>query len=567
MLQQLLIKNIALIDQIELSFGTGLHVLTGETGAGKSIVVDAVSLLLGGRADRELIRTGCEKAYAEGLFDLRDCASAASWLDAHDFEHEDGTVTLAREISQTGRSVCRVQGVAIPLSQLRELSGMLMDMHGQHEHQSLLDDKNHLHCLDSLGDERHEAMIAETGRLYALYHDAHAAYVRLKREGQNRDEKLKTLHAQEEELAAAKLTEGEEEALTQERDRFRSSEKITEALREASAALYEASGDRPAVEQARSAMRALAGIERLGGDYAELYKRAETLYYDTEDLGVTVRNMLDAMNDDPERAAFVEERLDLIRKLSRKYGATTRDMLASLDRIREELDQYEGIEASLDRAKKKAQDAYREYYTAAKQLSESRRRLAERFEKRMEQQLEDLNMRGTRFYVDFSQEAQATSPAGIDQVRFLIAPNAGEERKPLSKIASGGELSRVMLSLKALSAERAEIPSMVFDEIDTGISGRTAQVVAQKMWDIAKYRQVICVTHLQQIAAMATRHYVVSKAESEGRTHTSVQEIVGETRALEIARMLSGVSENSESGLAHARHMLDEAAAYRDKKA
>lgn len=567
MLQQLLIKNIALIDQIELSFGTGLHVLTGETGAGKSIVVDAVSLLLGGRADRELIRTGCEKAYAEGLFDLRDCASAASWLDAHDFEHEDGTVTLAREISQTGRSVCRVQGVAIPLSQLRELSGMLMDMHGQHEHQSLLDDKNHLRCLDSLGDERHETMIAETGRLYALYHDAHAAYVRLKREGQNRDEKLKTLHAQEEELAAAKLTEGEEEALTQERDRFRSSEKITAALREASAALYEASGGRPAVEQARSAMRALAGIERLGGDYAELYKRAETLYYDTEDLGVTVRNMLDAMNDDPERAAFVEERLDLIRKLSRKYGATTRDMLASLDRIREELDQYEGIEASLDRAKKKAQDAYREYYTAAKQLSESRRRLAERFEKRMEQQLEDLNMRGTRFYVDFSQETQAASPTGIDQVRFLIAPNAGEERKPLSKIASGGELSRVMLSLKALSAERAEIPSMVFDEIDTGISGRTAQVVAQKMWDIAKYRQVICVTHLQQIAAMATRHYVVSKAESEGRTHTSVLEIVGESRALEIARMLSGVSENSESGLAHARHMLDEAAAYRDKKA
>lgn len=567
MLQQLLIKNIALIDQIELSFGTGLHVLTGETGAGKSIVVDAVSLLLGGRADRELIRTGCEKAYAEGLFDLRDCASAASWLDAHDFEHEDGTVTLAREISQTGRSVCRVQGVAIPLSQLRELSGMLMDMHGQHEHQSLLDDKNHLRCLDSLGDERHEAMIVETGRLYALYHDAHAAYARLKREGQNRDEKLKTLHAQEEELAAAKLTEGEEETLTQERDRFRSSEKITEALREASAALYEASGGRPAVEQTRSAMRALAGIERLGGDYAELYKRAETLYYDIEDLGVTVRNMLDGMNDDPERAAFVEERLDLIRKLSRKYGATTRDMLASLDRIREELDQYESIEASLDRAKKKAQDAYREYYTAAKQLSESRRRLAERFEKRMEQQLEDLNMRGTRFYVDFSQEAQATSPTGIDQVRFLIAPNAGEERKPLSKIASGGELSRVMLSLKALSAERAEIPSMVFDEIDTGISGRTAQVVAQKMWDIAKYRQVICVTHLQQIAAMATRHYVVSKAESEGRTHTSVREIAGETRVLEIARMLSGVSENSESGLAHARHMLDEAAAYRDKKA
>ncbi len=563
MLLQLLIKNIALIDQIELSFGKGLHVLSGETGAGKSIVVDAVNLLLGSRADRELIRTGCDKAYAEGLFDVSDSPQARAWMDAHEFEYEENTVILAREITQSGRGVCRIQGMAVPLGQLRELSGMLMDMHGQHEHQSLLDDKNHLHCLDSLGDRRHEGLMADTARLYALYHEAHAAYARLKRESQNRDEKLKTLHAQEEELAAANLTEGEEEQLTQERDRYRSSEKITEALREANAALYEAAGGRAMMEQARSAMRALAAIERLGPDYADLYKRAETLYYDAEDLGLTVRGILDAMNDDPERAAFVEERLDLIRKLSRKYGPTTKDMLSALERIREELSQYESIEASLDCAKKKAQEAYREYYSAARLLSDSRRELAARFEKRMEEQLADLNMRGTRFFVEFSQENGVPAASGIDQVRFLIAPNAGEERKPLAKIASGGELSRVMLSLKALSAERAEIPSMVFDEIDTGISGRTAQVVGQKMWDIAKFRQVICVTHLQQIAAMATRHYVVSKAENEGRTHTSVREVTGEERVQEIARMLSGVSENSETGLTHARHMLEEAAAYR----
>lgn len=567
MLLQLLIKNIALIYQIELSFGKGLHVLTGETGAGKSIVVDAVNLLLGSRADRELIRTGCEKAYAEGLFDISDCAQARAWLDEHDFEAEENTLVLAREISQSGRSVCRIQGTSVPLAQLRELSGMLMDMHGQHEHQSLLDDKNHLRCLDSLGDGQHEALMAETARLFGRYHEAHAAYSRLKRESQNRDEKLKTLHAQEEELAAANLTEGEEEQLSQERDRYRSSEKITEALREASASLYEAAGGRAMVEQARSAMRALAAVERLGSDYADLYKRAESLYYDAEDLGITVRTMLDAMNDDPERAAYVEERLDLIRKLSRKYGPTTKEMLAALDHIREELAQYESIEASLDHAKKKAQEAYREYYSAAKALSDNRRQLAARFEKRMEEQLGDLNMRGTRFFVEFSQESGVPTALGIDQVRFLIAPNAGEEPKPLAKIASGGELSRVMLSLKALSAERAEIPSMVFDEIDTGISGRTAQVVGQKMWDIAKYRQVICVTHLQQIAAMATRHYVVSKAESEGRTNTSVREVLGDERVQEIARMLSGVSEYSDTGLTHARHMLDEAAAYRGETA
>ena len=445
MLLQLLIKNIALIDQIELSFGKGLHVLTGETGAGKSIVVDAVNLLLGSRADRELIRTGCEKAYAEGLFDLSDCAQARAWLDEHDFEYEDDSLILAREISQNGRGVCRIQGVAVPLTQLRELSAMLMDMHGQHEHQSLLDDKNRLHCLDSLGDGEHEALMAETARLYGLYHEAHASYSRLKRESQNRDEKLKTLHAQEEELSAANLTEGEEEQLTQERDRYRSSEKITEALREANASLQEAAGGRAMIEQARGAMRALSAVERLGADYAELYKRAEALYYDAEDLGITVRNMLDAMNDDPERAAYVEERLDLIRKLSRKYGPTTKDMLSALDRIREELSQYESIEASLDRAKKKAQEAYREYYSAARTLSEHRKLLASRFEKRMEEQLKDLNMRGTRFFVEFSQENSVPSALGIDQVRFLIAPNAGEEPKPLSKIAPGGELFKPFL--------------------------------------------------------------------------------------------------------------------------
>ena len=565
MLQQLMIRNIALIDQIEISFGKGLHVLTGETGAGKSIVVDAVNLILGGRADRELIRSGCEKAYAEGIFDVSDCSRAKAWLEAHEMEYEGDQLTVSREISLNGRSVCRIQGIAVPLAQLKELSGTLMDMHGQHEHQSLLDDKNHLQCLDSLGDEAYIAAQAETAALFAVYHDAHADYSRLKRESVHREEKLKQLHAQEEELSAAQLVEGEEEALSQEKERYRSTEKISQALRQACDALYEAGGGSAAVEQARTAMHALAPIERLGSDYAEVYKRAESVYYDVEDLGLTVRGMLDELEDDPERASQVEERLDLIRKLSRKYGSTTKEMLKKLDEIREELSQYESLESSLERLKKKAQDAYRAYYASALRLSEKRKALAKVFEQRMESQLHDLNMKGTRFSVFFSPDPVTPTANGIDQVCFLIAPNAGEEMKPLSKIASGGELSRVMLSLKALSAEKAEIPSMVFDEIDTGISGRTAQVVAQKMWDIAKYRQVICVTHLQQIAAMATRHYQVSKAENAGRTNTTVKELNGDERIREIERMLSGVSENSESGLHHAQHMLEEAAAYRTK--
>lgn len=566
MLLQLLVRNLALIDQVEITFDQGLHVLTGETGAGKSIVIDAMNLLLGGRADRELVRTGCEKAYAEGLFDVQNCPAALKWLEEQEMNAEDGCITLAREVSSSGRSVCRIQGVAVPLAMLKELATLLMDMHGQHAHQSLLDDKNHLKCLDAMGDENHQQLLRQIEEAYKQYREDALAYKKMKKASTQASERMELLRAQESELAAAELAEGEEEELQQERDRYRSSEKISQSLREAFAVLYETSGKASAVEQAREAMRSLGAISAFGKEYADLSSRAESLYYDLEDLGLAVRAQLDAMDDDPERASFVEERLDLLRKLSRKYGATAGEMLKKLDDIRKELAEFEDIDDTLERLKKRALAALAQYQTLAKKLTAARKCLADDFSKKMEAQLHDLNMRGTRFYVDFAQPLDVPGPNGVDVVQFQIAPNAGEEKKPLAKIASGGELSRVMLSLKALSAERAEIPSMVFDEIDTGISGRTAQVVAQKMWDIAQYRQVICVTHLQQIAAMATKHYMISKGEENGRTHTSVAELTGQHRVAEIARMLSGVSEQSESALSHASHMLEEAKAYRESK-
>ena len=566
MLLQLLVRNLALIDQVEITFDHGLHVLTGETGAGKSIVIDAMNLLLGGRADRELVRTGCEKAYAEGLFDVQDSPAAQAWLKEHEFDDDEGCVTLSREVSANGRSLCRIQGIAAPLSSLKELAALLMDMHGQHAHQSLLDDKNHLKCLDAMGDQTHRDLINKVNTAYKQYREDALAYKKMKKASSQASERMDMLREQESELAAAQLVEGEEEELQAERDRYRSGEKISQALREAFTMLYEASGKASAVEQARNAMRALSGISGFGKDFSDLSNRAESLYYDLEDLGLAVRAQIDVLDDDPERAAQVEERLDLIRKLSRKYGATVSDMLQKLEDVREEIAQYEDIDDTLEKLKKKALAALSQYHALAKQLTASRQALAAQFSQKMEEQLHDLNMRGTRFYVDFAAPLDSPGPEGVDVVQFQIAPNAGEEKKPLSKIASGGELSRVMLSLKALSAERAEIPSMVFDEIDTGISGRTAQVVAQKMWDIAKYRQVICVTHLQQIAAMATKHYMIEKNEENGRTHTSVNELAGDKRVYEIARMLSGVSEQSESAMAHAEHMLSEASAYRNEQ-
>lgn len=567
MLLQLLVRNLALIDQVEITFDKGLHVMTGETGAGKSIVIDAMNLLLGGRADRELVRTGCEKAYAEGLFDVSECPAALRWLADQEIETDEGCVTLAREVAVTGRSVCRIQGMSVPLTSLKELAGMLMDMHGQHAHQSLLDDKNHLKCLDAMGDETHAALIQRVENAYKLYHQEAAAYKKLKKVSTQASERLQLLQEQEAELSAAQLTAGEEEELQQERDRYRSSERISQALREAYTVLYENSARGAAVvEQMRGAMRALEGISAYGKELSDLSKRAESLYYDAEDLGLSVRAHLDGLDDDPERAAQVEERLDLLRKLSRKYGATSGEMLKKLESIQEEIAQYEDIDDSLERLKKKALAALQQYQQLAKQLTASRTALAQQFSAQMEEQLHQLNMRGTHFYVDFEKPLESPAPGGVDVVHFQIAPNAGEDKKPLAKIASGGELSRVMLSLKALSAERAEIPSMVFDEIDTGISGRTAQVVAQKMWDIAKYRQVICVTHLQQIAAMATRHFMIQKCENNGRTNTFVHVLTGDERTSEIARMLSGVSEQSDSALNHAAHMLEEARAYREKE-
>ena len=562
MLVQLLIKNIALIDQLELSFGKGLHVLTGETGAGKSIVVDAVSLLLGGKANRELIRSGCEKSYSEGLFDLSDSPDALNWLASNDFETENNMLSISREISVNGRNVCRIQGVSVTLSQLQSLTSLIMDLHGQHEHQSLLNEKNHMELLDSIGDEEHCRLMQETAETFSVYREAYTEYSKLKKQSSQLEQRIEELKKAETELSEANISEGEEDRLVQERDLYRSSEKIISSLQEACAELYDGSGETIA-QKARIAMRALAQTEAFGKDYAALSQRAQSLFYEAEDLGLSVRSLLDSFDVDPEHISQVEERLDLLRKLSRKYGGTTKEMLDYLDKVRDELKSLENYDVSLDLKYKRAQEAYKKYYAAATRLRDSRKTLAASFEKQMENQLNALNMRGTRFIVHFEDQHQTPSASGIDSMYFLISPNAGEDPKSLTKIASGGELSRIMLAIKAISAEHDNIPSMVFDEIDTGISGRTAQVVAEKMWDIARYKQVVCVTHLQQIAAMATRHYLVSKREVGERTNTSVTELNGKERVLEIARMLSGVDANSESGLRHAEQMLIEAEGYR----
>ena len=549
MLQSLSIRNIALMDEMQVEFSSGLHVLTGETGAGKSILVDAVTLLLGGRAQKELIRRGEDKARVEGVFDVSDCEPVRKLLREQELD-EGNELILSREITLSGRSSCRVNGTLLPLTQYHQFTDLLMDIHGQHEHQSLMDDKKHLGFLDASGDEAHRTLLEKNQADYAAWHDCKRELDRLQKQSAQASERMELLRIRQAELKKARLVPGEEEELAKERDKFRNVEKIENGLREAFEQVYD--GSDPAAEALRTAAAALQPIEGLDEAYASLRSRLDALYYEAEDIGLTLRDLLDKLDADPDRLEAVQSRLDLIRRLSRKYGgATTGEMVQKLKEIEKELSSFESIDDDLDALTKKEKTLSQQYKKTAALLSASRQALARKFEREMEIQLNDLNMAGTKFSVTLP--ACPPGPLGNETAAFLIAPNRGEELQPLSKIASGGELSRLMLAIKSVAAKREGVPSMIFDEIDTGISGRAAQVVGEKMAAIARERQVLCVTHLQQIAALADHHYLVEKSFDGERTRTRLTPLTGEARVNEIARMLGG---DPESARAHAREML-----------
>ena len=549
MLISLSIRNIALMDEMQAEFTSGLHVLTGETGAGKSILVDAVALLLGGRAQKELIRTGETKARVEGVFDLSDCPAALALLREQELD-EGGELILSREITAQGRSACRANGALLPLSQYQLIAAQLMDIHGQHEHQSLMDEKNHLGILDATGDETHRQLLQTVKSDYEAWHECRKKLDELRKRSAEAGERMELLRIRQKELKGAKLIPGEEDDLARERDRFRHAEKIEKGLREAFEQVYD--GASPAVEALREAANALKPIEELDPAYAALRGRLEGLYYEAEDAGLTLRELLSSLDSDPDRLETVQARLDLIRRLSRKYGgASSAEMIEKLKEIEQELSAFESLDGDLDDWTRREKTLGAAYKQSAARLTEARKALSRKFETEMEKQLRDLNMAGTRFQV--SLPACPPGPEGSETAAFQIAPNRGEDMQPLSKIASGGELSRLMLAIKSVAAKREGVPSMIFDEIDTGISGRAAQVVGEKMAAIARERQVLCVTHLQQIAALADHHYLVEKYFDGNRTRTRLTALSGEARVNEIARMLGG---DPDSARAHAREML-----------
>lgn len=569
MLQSITMRNFALIEETTIDFSTGLHVLTGETGAGKSIVIDAVNLVLGGRVDKGLIRTGTTKAYVEAIFDISNSPHVKELLKSQEIEVEANQLYVSREISENGKNIARLCGIMVHVSLLKQVASFLLDVHGQHGHQSLMDGKKHLAILDSVGDKTHEVLLESARHAYECFIDVHRKYANLVKNEKAQQQKIDLIRYELNELKNANLLPREDEILNQEKNIIKNAEHIAQQINIAHYALAEDDqGNLGAVGQIKVASDALAQLSDIDEVYRQAYKKLNNLYYELEDVALTVFSLRESSVYDPKRAGEIEERLDIIKRLSKKYKPTVDEMLAHITTLEQELEPFDSGENDRTKLKELHRNMLRKYRETARELTQKRLILAKAFEDKMMKELSELGMNKTRFIVDFKKNTPDEKPSmptaqGDDVVEFLISPNPGEPLKPLSQIASGGELSRLMLAIKAISADVGDVESMVFDEIDTGISGKMAQVVAQKMASIAKHRQVICVTHLPQIAAMADKQYLVEKHVKNERTYTLVRCLTEDERAEELARMISGADSALESGYIHANVMLASANAYK----
>lgn len=560
MLLEITIKNIALIESLRVEFAQGFNVLTGETGAGKSIVVDSINLALGGRADRDLIRTGTDKASVQALFDISNNPKALAFIQEQDIEAEDGLIAIRRELSREGRNICRVQDVVVPLNTLKQLTVHLMDIHGQHEHQALMNPARHMDFLDAFGGESHAAALSEVQQLHAARGKIASRLKQLMNDVTEKERLFDMLSFQAQEIAAAKLRPGEEEKLQKKLSVLENSEKIRQGVEAAYTLVYQGDGRAPSAQEGllRSA-EAMDRIASLDERYGALAGRLRELYYGAQDVGYELQALLDDLDFEPQLIDKIAGRLDLIGRLERKYGPTLEEVIAFGQSAEARLNELKRGDESITELKKQYKEADSRLREACGRLTALRKASAEKLAEEICRQLKDLGMGKTRFEVRIEPEPKPTA-IGMDRVEFMISPNPGEPMKPLASIASGGEISRVMLALKAISVDAEGVDTMVFDEIDTGVSGRMAQVVGEKMCLIARNRQVLSITHLPQIAALGDAHFLVEKVAGENRTDTHVRLLDDEGRVHELARLVGGAAE-TESSLSHAANMLKDAAA------
>ena len=534
MLNLLHIENIAVIEQADISFDEGFNVLTGETGAGKSIVIDAISAILGERAYRDMIRTGANKAVVQAVFTK---VPRLSWFEENGVVYDSETI-IQREIYLDGKNICRVNGALVTVSILRKLGVQLINIHGQHDSAALFDESNHLQFLDDF---------AVNQLLREVYEQKYAAVIALRQEigrmTMDEGEKLRrmeTLRYQIEEISKARLETGEDEELEDRRKLLQNAERLSDSMDTAVECLYGGEDTDGAAALLSRAQRELSKLSRYTEAYSGLQERVADLMYQVQDVAEEVRDARNALSYSSDELESIEARLDVIHRLRRKYGATCTDILIYLEKAKQELDEIEFADDHLERLKGKLQKAEKAAYEAADSLRESRMHAASLLTERILTELAQLDMPKVQFSCEFT-ELELTG-SGADAVAFYMSANAGEALKPMSKVASGGELARIMLAMKNVLAEQDRVATLIFDEVDTGVSGRAAQKVAQKLKSVAKTKQVLCVTHLPQLAALASTHLLISKAERGGRTYTSVERLDTDGRKQELARIIGGAN-------------------------
>ncbi len=536
MLNQLYIENIAVIEKATIDFGPGFNVLTGETGAGKSIIIDAIHAVLGQRTSRELVRSGAKGAFVSASFTGLS-EPVRKKLDSLGFQpEEDGTLVLQREIREDGHTVCHIGARPAPVSALKELGTLLINIHGQHESYGLLSSDNHLRYLDCTGVSHQ--LRHDYGAAYHKWRDLQKSLDALNLDESEKARRIDLLTYQAEELETAQIHPGEQKELQSRRTRIRNSGKITEALQQAAEELGGGEETSGACASVLDAAKMLSAVSDVMPELGNISGRLENIGYDLQDCMDEISSQCEDSNFDPKELDTIEERLDLYYHLSLKYGKTEEEMLQYLQHCQEELESIQHSDEQWKRLHAESAKAEAEVRRLGAQLSSSRRRAAAGFAKKVRAELSYLDMPGVVFTVQ--QKPCEPGPTGCDHVQFLISANPGEPARPLAKIASGGELSRILLAIQSVLSDKSGVDTLIFDEVDTGISGSAAQKVGQKLRQTAQGRQVLCVTHLAQIAALGDRQYQIQKHTEHGRTYTQVKLLDHEGRKQELARIIGG---------------------------
>lgn len=575
MLLKLNVKNLALIEDISIDFKPGLNVLTGETGAGKSILIDSIGLILGDRASTELIRIGAENAYIEAVFDVKS-EEVRNIIREYGIDEEE-TLIITREITLQGKNFCRINGKLVPLSALKNIGRYMVDIFAQHQtYQLLFDSEYHLKILDELGEKKVETLKKELKIIFEKMKEINREIKTLLKEKSEAEKLRDRLSFEKEELENAFLSPEEDKILEEEREILVNSEKIMKSLILAESLLYEGNDSLPVLELLDKIIDALEGISTYFKDIDRTLNTIKESYYSLQEAANDLRKFINRVDFNPERLDRVFDRLSFLERLKKKYGMSLNELIKYKDEINKKLEDILNLDEKIEIKNGEYRSLMESYMDNAIKLHNLRKEIAEKLEKKILKELEELAMKGVQFSVDFkfkddmegiNFEGQkiAYGEDGFDFVEFLISTNTGEPLKPLNKIASGGESSRIMLAIKNIIADVDKIPCLIFDEIDTGIGGRTAQTVGEKLYKVAKNRQVLCVTHSPQIACLGDAHFQIKKIVKDNKTITVVEELTFEKRVEEVARMLGG-TEITSNTIQYAREMLTMAQRFKESK-